>query len=168
MAISVHMNAVKSYATWLIIICVLAFAGWQAYQYINDYRHPRVPLTISGTTFDVKVAATESVRHKGLSGTKHLDLTEGMLFVFERDDKWGIWMKDMFIPIDILWLDKDKKIIYIVKQADPSSYPFTTYSPSKPARYVVELAAGTVARKNLKIGDVATFDLSSLEEGGIK
>lgn len=164
MAISVRTNTVKTYAIWLIVLGFLAFAGWQGFQYINYRQYPRVPLTVGGVTFDVRVATTDATRERGLSGTKELARTEGMLFVFDSDDTWGIWMKDMTIPIDILWLDKNKKIIYMVKEAQPSSYPYTTFKPSKPARYVVELAAGSIEQKRLKITDEATFDISGIEE----
>ena len=76
-------------------------------------------------------------------------------------------MKDMNYPIDIVWLDKDKKIVYIVKNAPPESYPYETFVPKQDARYVLELPAGTVGPKSIVIGKEAAFDENTLEGFGL-
>lgn len=160
------MNRVLSSLLWLMILGFLAYAGWQAYLYLMDKQQVRIPVTISRGTFQARVAHTPELREKGLSGTKELHLTDAMLFVFDETDKHGIWMKDMNFPIDILWLDEKKKVVFMVKHAEPSSYPFTTFKPTKPARYVVELPANSIERKDIIIGDKAVFDLSSIQQEG--
>lgn len=157
------MNLVKKFITWLIILGVLTVIVWQAIMFISEQSKPHVDVTLKGAVFKSRVASTPEARDKGLSGVKSLDKNEGLLFVFDNDDTWGIWMKDMVIPIDIIWLDAEKKVVFIVKRADPSSYPYTTYRPTKPARYVLEVPAGTADSKNIRSGDKAIFDLSSLE-----
>lgn len=159
------MNLVKKFITWLIVIGVLAVIIWQAVLFISDQSKPHADVTLKGVVFKARVANDDISREKGLSGVKSLGKTDAMLFVFDKDDTWGIWMKDMKIPIDIAWLDADKKVIYIVKDADPSSYPYTTYRPTKPARYVLEMPAGTVDSKDIKSGDAALFDLSNIQGG---
>jgi uncharacterized membrane protein (UPF0127 family) len=72
-------------------------------------------------------------------------------------------MKDMNFPIDIIWLDKDKKVVYIVKNAPPESYPYEHFEPKEEARYVLEVAAGTVEDKKIMIDAPATFDENNLE-----
>ena len=134
--------------------------------FLTDKQQPRVTLTLSRGTFQAKVVDTEVLREKGLSGTKELQLTDAMLFVFDENDKHGIWMKDMLFPIDIVWLDEKRKVIYMVKHAEPSSYPYTTYKPTKPARYVIEFPADTIERKDIIIGDKAIFDLSTIQKEG--
>jgi uncharacterized membrane protein (UPF0127 family) len=149
-----------------MVIGFLSYVGWQAYVYLMDKQQVRVPVTISRGTFQARVADTEALREQGLSGTKVLQPTDAMLFVFDENDKHGIWMKDMNFPIDIVWLDEKKKVIFMVKHAEPSSYPFTTFKPTKPARYVIELPADTIERKDIIIGDKAVFDLSSIQKEG--
>ena len=166
MAIAAHANRVKTYVIWLVILSVLAFAGWQAYHVAMDQQTARIPLTVRNATFDVKVVDSDPARQHGLSGTRELAKTEGMLFVFDTEYTWGIWMKDMFISIDILWLNNDKRVIHIVKNAEPSSYPETTYRPDKPAKYVLELPAGSVEQKNIQVGDTVTFNLADVAKGG--
>lgn len=164
MATWTPLRTAKTYATWLLIAGFLAFAGWQVYLYAQRLQYQHAPLTLAGSSYDMRVVSSSPLREKGLSGTPKLDKTDGMLFVFEKDDHWGIWMKDMLIPIDILWFDSEKKVVYMVKDADPSSYPDTTYRPARKARYVAEFQAGTIERRNIQIGDRATFDLSDIEE----
>lgn len=159
------MNLVKKFITWFIILGVLGVIIWQAFLFISEQSRPHADVTLKGVVFRARVATEQADRDKGLSGVKSLGKNDALLFAFDKDDTWGIWMKDMLIPIDIVWLDANKKVIYIVKSADPSSYPFTTYRPTKPARYVLEFAAGTVDSKTIRSGDTAIFDLSSIKGG---
>jgi uncharacterized protein len=116
------------------------------------------PVRVGETVFHARVAHTESEREEGLSGSSPLGDEDAMLFVFPSDGKWGIWMKDMNYPIDILWLDSDKRVVHIVRDAQPSSYPEVTYMPDKPARYVLETKSGTVEHKRITIGTRVEFD----------
>jgi uncharacterized membrane protein (UPF0127 family) len=100
----------------------------------------------------VEVADTAAARERGLSGHAPLKEQEGMLFVFESDEHWGIWMKDMHFAIDIVWADAQGKILTIAERAAPETYP-QTFSPTAPARYVLELPAGFVERHGIAEGD---------------
>lgn len=159
------MNLVKTFLTWVIILGFLVFAGWQTYLFIVKSSQPGTTVTVQSDTYKVKVATTTAEREKGLSGTKSLAKGEGVLFVFPKDDKWGIWMKDMEIPIDIMWLSSEKQVIYIVKHAEPSSYPYTTYKPNSPAKYVLEIPADTIEARGYKIGTKVEFALPETEGG---
>lgn len=85
--------------------------------------------------------------------------------VYPTDGKHAVWMKDMHYPLDIVWLDKDKKVIYIVKNAPPDSYP-EKFVPKKDARYILELPAGAVNEKAINIDLTALFDENRLEGWG--
>jgi len=74
-----------------------------------------------------------------------------MLFVFDTDGVWGIWMKDMKFSIDILWLAEDGTVLTIVPNASPDSYP-TSFRPTSPARFVLELPAGFASSHDIDIG----------------
>lgn len=112
-------------------------------------------------TYYVSIARTPDELQRGLSGTDSLTADHGMLFIFPKEDKWAIWMKDMNYPIDIVWLDKDAVVNYMVKNASPSSYnaedptKSTQFAPDVPARYVIELPSGTIERTGIAIGDPA-------------
>jgi uncharacterized membrane protein (UPF0127 family) len=64
-----------------------------------------------------------------------------MLFVFDKSDRYGFWMKDMHFALDICWLDDSGKVISIARNVSADSYPKAFY-PKKPARMVIEANAG--------------------------
>lgn len=100
----------------------------------------------------VEVADTDILRTQGLSGRTALPAGRGMLFVFDGDAAWGIWMKDMRFAIDILWLTADGTIVHVEHNVAPDTYP-TTFAPPAPARYVLELPAGYTAALGVVVGD---------------
>ena len=67
-------------------------------------------------------------------------------------------MKDMNFPLDIVWLKSSKKVVYIEQNVSPDTGIDKTYYPHVPARYVLEMSAGNVKSKNIKLGQVATVD----------
>lgn len=90
---------------------------------------------------------------------------QAMLFVFEKEGKQAFWMKNVRFPIDILWLDRNKRIVHIEKNVPPCRKdPCPTYSPSLEALYVLELKAGSVKRHNLKLFDKVDFILPRLKQ----
>ena len=107
---------------------------------------------LKGQTLRVAVADTPEKREKGLSGTTGLGGDEGMLFMFPGDGVYGFWMKDMLYSIDIVWIASDGRVVYIVRDATPASYP-TDFLPDTPARYVLELQAGWANAHGVSIGD---------------
>lgn len=115
---------------------------------------------IGGASIRVTVVDTEEERQKGLSGSTHLADGSGMLFVFPYDAKWPIWMKDMSIPLDIIWIDVDKRVVHVEADVKPESYP-AYFSPPRNARYVLELASGMAAKAGITQGAVAQFDVSA-------
>lgn len=119
---------------------------------------PTTPVQLAGNTYQLWVADTEEKRVQGLSGVERLDPNGGLLMKFDSDGQWGIWMKDMKVPLDIIWLDKNKKVVYIVKNAKPELSTDTTFTPKSPARYVIELPAGSVDRSAINQNTIGIFD----------
>ena len=120
--------------------------------------HAPQQVCFSDQCFEVEVSQTLAERMKGLQFRKSLEKNAGMLFIFSESGKHSFWMKDTFIPLDMIWLDRDKKIVTIV----PNILPCTTaqcpvYAPDKNALYVLEINAGVSIEKNLKVGDQAIF-----------
>ncbi len=102
-------------------------------------------------------ADTPELRIKGLSGVKNLEGNTAMLFVFNYPDKHGIWMKDMFFPLDIIWLDEDYKIVSIEKNVSPNTYPKVFY-PTEKSLYVMEGKAGFAEQNSLTVGKVLNLN----------
>lgn len=161
------MSQRKNALSWGLIILVLILVGAAAYYILLPQIQPHVNVHIGDGLFVTKVAKTPEEREKGLSDTYELRRDQAMLFVYDRDDKWPIWMKDMKYPVDIVWLDKDKTIVYIVKNAPPESYPYEQFVPKEKARYVLEVPAGSVGQKKITIGAKAAFDENDLEGIGL-
>ena len=110
--------------------------------------------------FSVDVADTPILRARGLSGRECLAPTDGMWFVFPDEGIHGFWMKDMHFPIDILWISDDFRVVHIEEHAAPESYPHVFY-PDAPARYVLEIPAGSSARAGIVRGDRAELSVSA-------
>lgn len=108
------------------------------------------------TKVRVELAIEEESQARGLSGRESLAEDEGMLFVFAKPDKYFFWMKDMKFAIDMIWLDKYGKIIYIKRDARPETYP-ETFGIAEDAKFVLEVASGFSDKHKLKVGDGAVF-----------
>jgi len=142
-------------ATSLVVAALIVLAV--VYILPGLHRPDLKPVELRGGTVYLKLAATPESRAQGLSGVTSMRQDEGILMDFGTDDKWGIWMKDMSIPIDILWVTKDKKVIYVVREAQPELSTAKIFTPKEPARYVIELNSGAASRYVVKVGDVIRF-----------
>lgn len=122
-------------------------------------------LTINTTKIQVEIADIDIKREKGLSGRSSLDEGKGMLFVFSQKEVTArFWMKDMLIPIDIIWI-KNGKIIQIDKNAQPPlpntpDNKLQLYTPKETINYVLEVPAGYSDKSGFKIGD--SVDLTQI------
>ena len=104
--------------------------------------------------FRLEVAETPDQWIRGLMFRKYLSPRSGMLIVYPKEDYYGIWMKNCYIPLDIIWLDSKGRIIYLIEKALPcKEEPCPVYEPIMKARFVIEINAGTVKRLGLKTGD---------------
>jgi len=118
----------------------------------------RKTVYFKNNSFDVEVAKTNQEREVGLMFVKDLPANSGMLFIFENETARSFYMKNMLIPLDIIWMDKDKKIVFIKKDAQPANFDsYEVIRPDKPAMFVLELNAGKVDMIGLSIGDTLQF-----------
>jgi uncharacterized membrane protein (UPF0127 family) len=102
------------------------------------------------------MVTTAAAQEKGLSGRASLAPDSGMLFVFQNEAQRCFWMKDMQFPLDIIWVNKDKRVVYIQPELSPSTYP-DSFCPKPPAQYVIELNAGQATQASIRIGETLTF-----------
>jgi len=120
---------------------------------------------INNIDINLEVSDSEEERAKGLSSRKELGEKEGMLFVFDKENTTpAFWMKDMLIPIDIIWIN-DNKIIQIDKniQAPKEGTPdnkLIRYTPKSSIDYVLEVNSGFSDKYDLKVGDTVELNLS--------
>lgn len=108
---------------------------------------------ISNTNIRAEVADTSLKRMEGMMSKQSLPYGQGMLFEFDKEGYPEIWMMNMKFPIDILWINKDFKIVHIVENAQPCVINCQTYIPDKKALYVIEVNAGFVKKNRIELGD---------------
>lgn len=101
--------------------------------------------------FRVEVAATPDAREVGLMHRRSLADDAGMLFDFNTVQPVAMWMKNTFIPLDMLFLDAGGLVVHVAERAEPHS--LTPIGPAEPVRGVLELYGGTAARLGLGRGD---------------
>ena len=80
-----------------------------------------------------------------------LPLNQGMLFIFDNEAIFSFWMKNTAIPLDIIWIDSHKKIVFIHHQSTPFSEK--AINPKKPALYVLEINGGLSKKGHFQVGD---------------
>lgn len=108
-------------------------------------------IRLDGIPLKVAIADTSEERSRGLSGITSLTDSEGMLFIFEEEGIYSFWMKDMVMPIDILWISSDNRVVSIEKSASPDSFP-AAFTPTTPAQYVLEVRAGFSDAHGIDVG----------------
>ena len=147
-----------------MVVIAVALLIWWAWLFSKEYfsysSYTKEKVLIKNSIFVAYVADSEEERMMGLSGKKFLPTNTGMLFEFDKNSDCGIWMKDMLFPIDIIWLDKNKRIVSKVSDAEPSTYPKVFYPPEK-CMYVLEVRAGLIKERGLKLGDEILFGTNS-------
>ena len=108
--------------------------------------------TSSGShPFNVDVMRSQPDLEKGLMFRKSIPADYGMLFDFQREQNIMMWMKNTFIPLDIIFMDKTGKVVGIIANAEPMSEKIL--SVGVPTDAVLEVRGGTAARIGLKVGD---------------
>lgn len=153
-----HARAVVLGTLFLIAAFGIAFIAMHyvgklsVFEDENSLQH----INVGGVAVTAYIADTPQKRIQGLSGIGELPKNHGMLFVFDRDDFYSIWMKDMQFSIDVLWLTESGTVIDIAESLSPSTYP-ETFAPKEPARYILELPNGFVHAHGINIGSIVSI-----------
>ncbi len=107
------------------------------------------------TSVVIEFAETKEKRKLGLMHRQDLEEGYGMLFVFPDSRKRFFWMKDTFIPLDIIYVSEDYKIVSILKNTKPLN---KKRLPSRSnAKFALEVNAGFSERFNLRVGDSMAY-----------
>jgi uncharacterized membrane protein (UPF0127 family) len=108
--------------------------------------------------FDIEVADEASERINGLMGREELDKDSGMLFVFDREEVQGFWMKNTLISLDIIWIDSNNRVVYIKNDALPCEDNCEIYFSNESALYVFEINAGMAKEFGIDVGEIAEIN----------
>lgn len=114
-------------------------------------------LSINDNKVKVEIAETREKRSKGLGGRTSLPEGEGMLFIFDKADKYPFWMKGVSFPLDFIWIKEDKVVDLLenvpAAEAGQKDADLPIYVAKEPIDKMLEVAAGTVTKLNVKVGD---------------
>ena len=134
----------------LLLLCLLPLSGCAS----TD--GPWVEL--NGERFKVELADTDELRSRGLMFRDKMDADRGMLFVFDREESQAFWMRNTRIPLDILYFDAQRALVSVSAGVPPcTTQQCPSYPSAAPARFTLELNAGTTRRLGTKRGDTITF-----------
>ncbi|MFA7676399.1 MAG: DUF192 domain-containing protein [Candidatus Shapirobacteria bacterium] len=139
-------------------IIIIAILIWRLFFYFPSADF--VDIKINNTNYKIELAKTVAQKTKGLSQREKLCSNCGMLFIFGYETELPFWMKDTLIPLDMIWLNKDGKIVDIKTANETNSTKI--YQNQSKAQYVLELNANDSQKINLKIGDF--IDLSKIND----
>ena len=124
----------------------------------------RADAVYPGGVLHLEVASTEAQEERGLSYRDSLATDAGMIFDLGSPRVQQIWMKGMRFPLDLLWIDADKRVAEITAGVQPQpgadDSQLTRYAPARPVRWVLELNAGAAARLGIGTGAQLAFDLA--------
>ena len=117
-----------------------------------------VHIMIAGVILTVELAETATAQERGLSGRSYLPSNEGMLFVFDHSSYWSFWMTDMKFPLDIIWFNSTRQVIF----SEPNLSPCTpqnclVVTPTSKAMYVLEVNAGFMTSHQIRMGTTFIF-----------
>ena len=118
---------------------------------------PRSALTIRSATrsdghvFRVWIADTPPRQSQGLMYVRDLPADEGMLFFDRQSRVWAMWMKNTFIPLDMLFIDARGRVVAIFERTVPQS--LQSLSHPQPVKAVLELRGGETTRRGIRVGD---------------
>lgn len=104
------------------------------------------------TCFQSELADTLEERTVGLMYREQLDEDKGMFFVFDESKIWGFWMKNTYIPLDMIWISEDFKVVYIAHAVPCLNETCISYRPDKEAKYVLEINSGMTDKYNITLG----------------
>ena len=143
------MRFVSPAWAWIGLLCL---ALWSAAPALAGPLEPLKIVTATGPhVFQVEIAADDQAREIGLMNRRYMPADHGMLFEFDAETPQTFWMKNTYIPLDMIFLSRAGIVTHIVARAEPLSERIL---PSGgPALAVLELNGGVAASIGLKVGD---------------
>lgn len=122
----------------------------------------RAEVVVNDVKLKVEIADNQQKRSKGLGGREKLASDEGMLFIFEKEDKYPFWMKGLNFPLDFVWIKGDKVVDILPNVPQPTegqkAETLPIYQSKVAVDKVLEVNAGTVVRLNIKVGDTIRIE----------
>lgn len=156
-------NSKKDFIVVGLIIALVVFivVGISLIQKNNTTFSKNLGIQINNNNYYLEIAQTDQEKKIGLSNRNEICPNCGMLFIFDKDGQYSLWMKDNHIPLDMIWINSQHKIVKIITALNTDSTEII-YTNQDPAKYVIELPANEAFKLNLQIGD--TIQLPGISE----
>jgi uncharacterized protein len=173
-------NKKKSKKISLLIgfVILVGFAIWYCFKIYNENKAVKEQSTAIGPSFtkdgnlffikkdnqdtlkviDIEVADNDDKRTQGLMWRHSMPDNVGMLFVFDEETPQSFWMKNTYIPLDIIFTNRNKEIVAIREETTPLSE--ASIPSVQPAQYVVEVIGGFCYKNNIQVGDKIAFEVT--------
>lgn len=146
-------NFVRQYPLWMLVLAMILVASTGLAQFTQP--QAMIPSAQGEIRVTLELARSPQEMQRGLMFRKELDEYAGMLFIYKKDGDHHFWMKNTYLPLDMLFISADGEVLGIVENAEP----LTTVSRSVgiPSRYVLELNAGFCRRHGVQVGTKMRF-----------
>jgi len=105
-----------------------------------------------------EVADTQEKIERGLMFRKHLGENKGMFFAFDSEGTYAFWMKNTLIPLDIIFISSDFKILEIFHAEPCIEEPCKSYQTTKYAKYILEVNGDFTARNGIQVGNEVAIE----------
>ena len=142
---------------------LLPFLIFLAFGIRSTLAAQKLPTITVFATPDIRIEAelayTDANRGRGLMFREKLAPGSGMLFLFPSLEVHGFWMKNTLIPLDILWLNERKEVVYTVTAQPCKKEPCESITPLQKALYVLEVNAGFAKKHGIDIGTQLEFEI---------
>lgn len=153
-----------------IVIGVLLLVLFGVIYFFMPHSQPDLTMRLGDGVFKtwmVNGPNSDEDKTNRLTQVPKLGPVNALVIKYNDNDRWPIYMKDVEKPIDIVWLDAEKEVVSIVKNAQLDAVPYKAHQPTQKARYVVELTAGTVDKKAISPGQTAVFEFKN-KQGSVE
>jgi uncharacterized membrane protein (UPF0127 family) len=113
---------------------------------------PTTPVKLGTISYNLETASSTAAKENGLGRRGGMPASYGMLFPYAISGQECYWMKNMRFSLDMIWLDSSRKVVRVVSDISPGTYPKSYCALSQ---YVIELNAGQAARAHILVGQTA-------------
>ena len=144
----------------MIILSILLIILLLSIYFVSKNKKTEIFFPKQNIKIEAQLAQTVLQQTKGLMNVKNLPENQGMLFVFLDESRKSFWMKNTYIPLDLIFISRDKKIVEIKENFEPCQQKnCPSYTSQKKAKYVLEVNGGFCQKHQIKEGDEVRFEI---------
>lgn len=147
-------QALVPIAAAAVIVGIIGIYSIPSDSKLESVEFPRGTIKVDNTVLEVQIADDESKRIRGLMFQDPLPYDQGMIFVFDEEGVYSLWMLNMQFSLDMIWFDEQGNVVHIEKDIPPCETPTEIMAcqsivPSGEAKYILEVTAGFVEQFNV-------------------